>query len=101
MSRGILIVLLIVTMGVLVAATNVNQTQDGDEYSIIRDLIASDQTVMFTFSAPIFGGDMSRVSDDWNVSVGPDHICFGQPWNDSQRLTCTPMSNIASWTYVE
>jgi hypothetical protein len=100
----VLLVILVVALLISISAVAMNGAQTGTARgfsSLLADLAASNRTVMLEFITPLNGQERTATVDAGALRLGLDYLCIAEPWNQGQRQTCTPMSNIASVTYVE
>ena len=100
---GIAVAVLLSGMWLLLQSPAPSQAQDPPQTMrlLIEDLIARGEPMQFEFAEPIAPGFTFRESNGSDLTVGDDFACFSEPWNNGQRLRCTPFSNIVSISYID
>jgi hypothetical protein len=85
-----------------VTATQASNDRLGTMRALLETQLADDIEMTFSFTMPIAPGQDSRVvTTSSDMYAGDDYVCFVETWNDDLRHRCTPMSNIASVTFLE
>ncbi|HEX2907167.1 MAG TPA: hypothetical protein VHO69_09930 [Phototrophicaceae bacterium] len=79
------------------------QTNPAGLRALLERLNTAGSTYTIQFAAPVAAGETLWTLPDPNrrlTELGDDYVCFSQPWNDGNRIHCTPYSNIVSISYL-
>src|SRR5690554_1451174 len=73
---------------------------------MLARLNVENTSMIFQFDQPFVSGETLLKLPDMNLrreftEIGQDYFCFSEPWNDGQRVHCTPYSNVVSLTYEQ
>ncbi len=75
-------------------------------YDLLTRLNTENTSMTFQFDQPFASGETLLKLPDLSLhreftEIGQDFFCFSEPWNDGQRIHCTPYTNIVGLTYDE
>jgi hypothetical protein len=101
---GILLLGIIVAGILLAGKPTTAQDSAAGMRALLERLNRENTGMMMQFDKPFAGGEtLWRVPDQAArreiAEIGDDYICFSEPWNNGQRIHCTPYSNIVNVSY--
>lgn len=101
----LLLITLLLTLGLgllVLSSLERGYAQPNGWRALLAEVTTRDGVVLLGFSAPLAAtGERSRLIEDAaQLELGDDYLCFSEAWNNGQRKTCTPLSNLSSLTFT-
>jgi hypothetical protein len=90
----------------LVARPTAAQESSSRMRALLESLRDSETSLTIEFVRPLVSGESTWTLPDETAGrriaeVGEDYVCFSEPWNDSFRNRCTPLTNLVTISYIE